>query len=141
MRNDRIIQGIKDFSGTEIALNIINEVLYFCEVDYRFFTRAMEALGDSVPEGDLKNKVVEAYEQAKKRQLTGNAPSFSLPDVNGKIHRLEDFKGKYLLIDFWASWCAPCRAKNKELNKHYRELKDMGLNVVSVSLDNDRENG
>lgn len=60
----------------------------------------MEALGDSVPEGDLKNKVVEAYEQAKKRQLTGNAPSFSLPDVNGKIHRLEDFKGKYLLIDF-----------------------------------------
>ena len=139
LRNDRIIQGIKDFSGTEIALNIINEVLYFCEVDYRFFTRAVEALGDSVPEGDLKNKVVEAYEQAKKRQLTGNAPSFSLPDVNGKIHRLEDFKGKYLLIDFWASWCAPCRAKNKELNKHYRELKDMGLNVVSVSLDNDRE--
>ena len=49
-------------------------------------------------EGDLKNKVVEAYEQAKKRQLTGNAPSFSLPDVNGKIHRLEDFKGKYLLL-------------------------------------------
>ena len=80
LRNDRIIQGIKDFSGTEIALNIINEVLYFCEVDYRFFTRAMEALGDSVPEGDLKNKVVEAYEQAKKRQLTGNAPSFSLPE-------------------------------------------------------------
>ena len=40
-RNDRIIQGIQEFSGTEIALNIINELMYFCEVDYRFFTRAM----------------------------------------------------------------------------------------------------
>lgn len=138
-RNDRIIQGIKEFSGTEIALNIVNELMYFCEVDYRFFTRAMEALGDSAPEGDLKNRVTEAYEQAKNRQLTGNAPTFSLPDMNGKMYSLEDFKGKYLLIDFWASWCAPCRTKNKELNKHYQELKDMGVNVVSVSLDNDRD--
>lgn len=139
LRNDRIIQSIKEFSGTEIALNIINELMYFCEVDHRFFTRAIEALGNSAPEGDLKNKVMEAYEQAEKRQLTGNAPAFSLPDANGKIYHLEDFKGKYLLIDFWASWCAPCRAKNKELNKHYQKLKDMGLNLVSVSLDDDRE--
>lgn len=138
LRNDRIIQGIEEFAGTEIALNIINELMYFCEVDYRFFTRAMEALGDSIPEGDLKQRVMAAYGQARERQLTGRAPSFRLPDVNGKMYSLEDFKGKYLLIDFWASWCAPCRVKNKELNKHYRELKDMGLNVVSVSLDNDR---
>jgi len=138
-RNDRIIQGIKEFSGTEIALNIVNELMYFCEVDHRFFTRAMEALGDSIPEGNLKNRVLEAYALAKNRQLTGNAPSFSLPDVNGKMYTLEDFKGKYLLIDFWASWCAPCRAKNKELNRHYQELKDMGLNVVSISLDKDRD--
>ena len=71
--------------------------------------------------------------------ITGKAPTFSLPDMNGKMYSLEDFKGKYLLIDFWASWCAPCRTKNKELNKHYQDLKDMGVNVVSVSLDNDRD--
>ena len=77
--------------------------------------------------------------RSKNRQLTGKAPTFSLPDMNGKMYSLEDFKGKYLLIDFWASWCAPCRTKNKELNKHYQDLKDMGVNVVSVSLDNDRD--
>lgn len=139
LRNDQVISGIKEFAGTEIALNIINELMYLCEVDYRFFTKAMKALGDSIPEGDLKDKITEAYRQAQGRQLTGKAPVFRLPDVEGRMYTLEDFKGKYLLIDFWASWCAPCRAKNKELNKYYQELKDLGVNVVSVSLDNDRK--
>lgn len=139
IRNDEVIRGIEEFAGTEIALNIVNDLLFLCEVDYRFFSRAMEALGEAAPDGDLKNKIWSAYEQAKERQLTGDAPAFRLPDANGKMYSLEDFKGKYLLIDFWASWCAPCRAKNKELNKHYEELKEMGVNVVSVSLDNDRK--
>lgn len=138
-RNDEIIQGIRQFAGTEIALNIVNELMYFCEVDFRFFSRAIEALGDSLPAGELKNKILKDFEIAQSKQLTGKAPSFRLPDTQGKIYTLEDFEGKYLLIDFWASWCAPCRVKNKELNKCYEELKDMGLQVVSVSLDDDRE--
>lgn len=137
-RNNEVIQGIKAFKGTEIALNIVHDLLFLCEVDYRFFTRAMEALGDTLPEGDLKYKISEAYEKAQAAQLTGKAPSFQLPDIHKKMHTLEEFSGKYLLLDFWASWCAPCRAKNKELNKHYPELKDLGLNLVSVSLDDDR---
>ena len=65
LRNDQVISGIKEFAGTEIALNIINELMYLCEVDYRFFTKAMKALGDSIPEGDLKDKITEAYRQAQ----------------------------------------------------------------------------
>lgn len=137
-RNDEVIRGIKQFAGTEIALNIVNELMYLCEVDYRFFSRAMEALGDSLPESDLKNKILKDFKAAQARQLTGKAPAFSLSDIRGKVYTLEDFRGKYLLLDFWASWCAPCRAKNKELNKCYQELNELGLNVVSVSLDDDR---
>ncbi len=137
-RNEEIIQGIKQFAGTEIALNIVNELMYFCEVDYRFFSRAIEALGDSLPAGELKNKILKDFERAQDKQLTGKAPSFRLQDAQERMYSLEDFKGKYLLMDFWASWCAPCRVKNKELNKCYQELKDMGLQVVSVSLDDDR---
>lgn len=137
-RNEQVCLGIREFAGTEIALNIINELMYLCEVDYRFFTQAMENLGDSIPEGKLKNKVWTAFKKAQDAQLTGQAPAFCLPDIKNQMHSLEDFKGKYLLVDFWASWCAPCRAKNKELNKHQQELRDMGLNLISISLDDDR---
>ncbi len=138
-RNEQILRGIQEFAGTEIALNILYESLYLCEVDYRFFNQAMDALGDNIPESDLKTEILAAYQKAKDSQLSGPAPAFCLPDTLNQMHSLKEFQGKYLLIDFWASWCAPCRVKNKELNKHWDELKKMNLNIVSISMDSHRQ--
>lgn len=138
-KNRVILAGIRQFADTEIALNILNEILYYCEVDYRFFTTAIGLLGDSLPDSALKTRISDTYEKCKSRQLTGVAPDFELPDVAGKKVNLSSFRGKYILLDFWASWCAPCRKKNKELNQHYDELKNSGLEVISVSLDDKKE--
>lgn len=138
-KDDFIIRGIQEFAGTEIALNIINEVMYYCDVDFKFFTRAMQALGDQQPECGLKKRIQEAYVVAQGKQLTGMAPEFTLPDASGRGHALTDYRGRYVLVDFWASWCAPCRAKNKELNKYYDELSKAGLQIISISLDDDRD--
>lgn len=137
--NAHILQGIKQFSGTEIAQGILDQVLLFCREDYRFFSRAMEALGDTIPDSPLKYKILSAYEECKQKQLTGQAPHFTLPDKKGNKVSLTDFRGKYVLIDFWASWCAPCRSKNKELNKHYPEIKSNRLEIISISLDNNKQ--
>lgn len=63
------------------------------------------------------------------------APDFSLPDVNGKEVKLSSFRGKYVLVDFWASWCLPCRQENPNVVKAYQQYKNRNFTVLGVSLD------
>ena len=66
------------------------------------------------------------------------APEIALNDVNGKTLRLSDLKGKVVLLDFWASWCGPCRRANKGLVSLYAKLKSKGFEIYSVTLDDDK---
>lgn len=63
------------------------------------------------------------------------APPFAQPDTSGNPVSLESFKGQYVLLDFWASWCGPCRKENPTLVKVYNQYKEKGFTIVSVSLD------
>ena len=67
---------------------------------------------------------------------TGNvAPDFTLQDLSGKDIKLSDYKGKVVLLDFWATWCPPCRASIPGLEKIHKAYKDKGLVILAVSLD------
>lgn len=63
---------------------------------------------------------------------------FSLPSLKGDSIRLSSMKGKVFLLDFWASWCVPCRYSNKQLVKLYSKYKDKGFEILGVSLDEKR---
>lgn len=73
--------------------------------------------------------------EMKKLPLGSLAPDFSQPDTSGMAVFLHDFKGKYVLVDFWASWCVPCRGENPNLVKAFSDYKDKGFTILGVSLD------
>lgn len=65
-------------------------------------------------------------------------PDFKLPDPNGKMIRIKDLRGKYVLIDFWASWCGPCMKEMPNLVKLYKEYKGKNFEILGISLDTNK---
>ena len=132
--NDLLLEMVADFKDTDVAAILVQDNMWTLGYDFKVFTRAIEAMGNG-PVSEVKEKVMEKYEEACSKQLTGKAPDFTLPDAKGKKVKLSDYKGKYLLIDFWASWCQPCRVKIRELKKHYSRLQELGVEVIAISCD------
>ena len=84
------------------------------------------------------NQFVKHMELVKPVSVGHQAPDFSIPGIDGKPVKLADYKGKYVMLDFWASWCVPCRKENPNVVKLYQQYHSKGLNIVGVSLDEDK---
>lgn len=90
------------------------------------------------PENPYVKQYHQQVEVERKTAIGASAPDISLADPEGKIRTLSSLKGKVVLIDFWASWCGPCRKENPHVVAMYKEYHDKGFEIYSVSLDKER---
>lgn len=85
------------------------------------------------------NQLKEISDRIKAADVVGKpAPDFTLPTPDNKSVSLSSLKGKYVLVDFWASWCGPCRKENPNVVKAYNQFKDKNFTILGVSLDEDK---
>ena len=106
-------------------------------IDLDTMDMIMHGFSEAVKGSTYYEHLNKLYTTIKKVAISQPAPAFSIPDTSGHIVKLEDFLGKYVLIDFWASWCPPCRAANPELVKVYEQYADRNFTIVGISVDED----
>lgn len=115
------IKALRDYAGITIKPDVIEPI--YNSLDQKIRSSA---------EG---RQYAERIRVAKYTSIGSEAPDFEMKDPDGNNLKLSDFRGKYVLLDFWASWCMPCRAEHPYLREVYKNYQDKGFEIFAVSLE------
>jgi len=124
---------IQENPDSYISLNALEMITY--SSDYTDIAPLFNSLSATIKESENGKKFAERLPKLKAVALGAVAPEFAEADTSGKIVNLSSFRGKYVLIDFWASWCGPCRHENPNVVKAFNRFKNQKFTIVGVSLD------
>jgi peroxiredoxin len=128
------LQYIKQNPDSYVSLIILTEIAGQ-DMDASTIEPLYKGLSANVRNTSTGAEFAKAIDAARATSVGAMAPVFTQNDVNDKPVSLTDFHGKYVLVDFWASWCGPCRGENPNVVKAYNQYKDKNFTVLGVSLD------
>jgi peroxiredoxin len=118
-----------------ISVLLIDNMFNRPNFDIQKITKLNDGIDVSLKTTKLEKAILSKIKNYASLNIGGNAPDFSAPNPEGKMTSLKQSLGKITIIDFWASWCGPCRAENPNVLKLYNEFHSKGLNIIGVSLD------
>jgi len=141
--------------GRDIAQNFQNQAIELSPESFLVGLKESLQTERSMTDAEIQQVIMAFQQELQMKQLQeqmqkqsnpsggavqqgAQAPEISLNTPEGEILKLSDLKGKYVLVDFWASWCKPCRIENPNVVKAYNKYKDKGFEILGVSLDRDK---
>ncbi len=128
-----------DNNNSIFSVMLMSEMLSRKEITAADANDFVSSLSPKIAASQITTNLKTTIANAKKADVGSKAPDFSAPTPSGEMLALNDVLGKYTIIDFWASWCRPCRIENPNVVKVYNQYHDKGLNIISVSLDKENQ--
>ncbi len=135
--NEAVISFIKKYPNSPVAPFIIYD-RYISYPNPQMAKSTFASLGQTAKNSLYGKRIIE-YQRVSAKTGIGAIPEFTAADTLGKMVKLSSFRGKYVLVDFWASWCAPCRKENPNVVDTYKKFRDKGFEIISISLDTKRD--
>ncbi len=133
----KLKSAISDMGNSIAAFYAVN--FLDAEKEFAYLSDLAERFKENLPDSRYTQQFVVQVEDLRKLSIGMPAPDIALPTPQGDTVKLSSLQGKYVMIDFWAAWCKPCRMENPNVVRLYDQYKDKGFEIYGVSLDRTKD--